>query len=82
MSCYCTLNMQNKSSVGWASLQKISFIFSFFNVIRLLTEGVKTEEMGLPIWGSKFTLEFIGRLIKLTEIASINSWLRSTSDKL
>lgn len=43
----------------------------FFNMIRLLTEGVKTEEMSILIWESKMTLEVAGRLDKFTEIANI-----------
>lgn len=40
-------------------------------MIRLLTEGVKTEEMSILIWESKMTLEVAGRLDKFTEIANI-----------
>lgn len=43
----------------------------FFNMIRLLTEGVKTEEMSILIWESKMTLEVAGRPDKFTEIANI-----------
>lgn len=38
--------------------------------MRLLTERVKTEEMGIYFWGSKLTLAFADRLVKFTEIAS------------
>lgn len=38
--------------------------------MRLLTERVKTEEMGISFWGSKFTLEVADRLVKFIEIAS------------
>lgn len=45
-------------------------------------EGVKTEERGIPIWGSKLTLEFVGKLVQLTELASIQPLLRSTFNGL
>lgn len=63
----CIKHVQVVSSINSASLQKTRF---FFNIMRLLTERVKTEEMGISFWGSKFTLEVADRLVKFIEIAS------------
>lgn len=61
-----------KKSLVWAGhlfrkqdlKKKIIYIYK-----RLLTQGVKTEEMGISIRGSKLNFKFAGRLTKLTEIA-------------
>lgn len=63
----CIKHVQVVLSINSASLQKTRF---FFNIMRLLTERVKTEEMGISFWGSKFTLEVANRLVKFIEIAS------------
>lgn len=63
----CIKHVQVVLSINSASLQKTRF---FFNIMRLLTERVKTEEMGISFWGSKFTLEVADRLVKFIEIAS------------